>query len=768
MISANFDWQYKSSEISSEAKEFAKELSINDSIVEMLIQRGYDSIGKIRDFLNPSLDQLRDPFLLHDMKKACERINQAVENGEKITVYGDYDADGITSTSVMYETLLNIGANVEFFVPNRFTDGYGPNPEVYKRIINEGTTLIVTVDNGISGNDAIDLANSMNCDVIITDHHQLPEKLPNAYAIVHARYPGDEYPFGEFSGVGIAFKVATALLGELPEEYFDLAAIGTVTDIVSLTDENRVIVKFGLKMIENTERPGLASLSKLSGLKGELNEQSIGFGLGPRLNALGRMGSARSGVELLTTFDDVQAEELARETDEQNKKRKKFVDDISTEAIIQAQTQPDSKVIVVYGQNWHEGVVGIVASKLVEKFQKPSIVMNLDTTTRILKGSGRSIEGFNLFEAINGIRDELVSFGGHEMAVGLSVEESKVDILINHLDQFAATHNLDQIAKPTLKISSVLNCSQVNEALFNQLQLLAPFGTDNEYPIFEFNPQMVSNIKTMGQDNSHLRFQMVDNGSKVNVLAFKNGALADELGANFDDMKIAGHLEKNTWQGRTTIQVMLDDMYSSGVQIIDKRTRVIAKEMFEPTAGYVFFNAKLFDKLNNIINDESAACLYPDLSSIDKFDNIIVVDCPDEPGILEDLLTKISSESITFYLFKNNYIGSKGMPNRAQYAKLFKFVMMNNDIKIHDNIKEISKKLNIDLQNLIFMINVFNELDFVFIDNGIMNYNPDLVKSDLSNSRAYQSREKQIEVEKQLLAISREKFKQAIRICLGK
>ncbi|CAI2680552.1 hypothetical protein AKUA2103_08710 [Apilactobacillus kunkeei] len=767
MISANFDWKHTNTKLSNDATTIGKSLSISPRIVESLIEKGYDSEDKINGFLNPQLSDLRDPFLLHDMEKACKRIFRAIENDEKITVYGDYDADGITSTSVMYETLENLGANVEYFVPNRFTDGYGPNPEVYKRLINDGTKLMVTVDNGVSGKESVDVANKMGCDVIITDHHQMPDELPDAYAIVHARYPGHEYPFGEFSGVGIAFKVATALLGELPEEFLDLAAIGTVADLVSLTDENRVLVKYGLQMIANTERPGLYSLANLAGIKEVVNEQSIGFGLAPRLNALGRMGSASSGVELLTTFDDIKAEELAKDTEDQNKKRRKFVEDISTEAIIQAQTQPESAVLVVYGQNWHEGVVGIVASRLVEQFHKPSIVMNLDTNTRILKGSGRSVEGFNLFDAINGMRNQMVSFGGHEMAVGLSIKEDDVTALTEHLDEYAKEHELSDQVKAPLNIFADLSCSDVNEDLFNQVQLLAPFGTDNEFPVFEFTPQNVTNVQTMGKDNSHLKFQMVDHGSKVNVLAFKNGVLADELLDNSDAMKVAGHLEKNTWKGRTTIQIMLDDMYSSGVEIVDKRTQVVAKEMFEPDAAYLFFNEKLYNKLRPFVGSDSTVGLYPDLSSFDKFDNIIIVDCPSDISHLQYALSEISFNSVTFYLFKNHYIFKKGMPNRAQYAKLFKFIKTHNNIQIHDKVDEISRYLGIDRDIFIFMVDVFNELNFVYINDGIMNYNPDLVNSDLSNSRAYQNREKQIEAEKQLLTISKEKFKQAIRICLG-
>ncbi|WP_105956227.1 single-stranded-DNA-specific exonuclease RecJ [Apilactobacillus quenuiae] len=765
MIPAKFDWQLNKNIVNDEQKDIAKELGISTLIISILFSRGYKNIDDIKSFLTPQINNLRDPYMMHDMQKACDRIKRAIEDNEKITVYGDYDADGITSTSVMYETLVNLGANVTYFIPNRFKDGYGPNPQKYKEIISDGTSLIVTVDNGISGNDSVSLANKMNCDVIITDHHKIPDVIPEAYAIVHARYPGDEYPFGDFSGVGIAFKVATALLEEIPEEYFDLAAIGTVADLVSLTDENRILVKYGLQELSDTQRPGLMHLEKLAGLKADnINEQSISFGLAPRLNALGRISDATTGVELLTTFDDDLADELSHNTENENKKRRKLVDDIFLQASEMAAKNIDKHTIVVYGDNWHEGVVGIVASRLVEKYNKPTIVISHNPETGIYKGSGRSVEGFDLFEAINGIRDNMASFGGHSMAIGLSIESDNLSALINHFENYAVNNGIEKLQKTKLPIAKKIQVNDVTQKLFDNLQLLSPFGTDNEYPIFEFEPQIITNVKTMGKSNEHLKFQMVDNNSKINVLAFKNGKLASHLDSLFDCVHVAGHLEKNTWKGRTTIQVMNDDIYSDNVEITDLRTNQLKKSMFQYSNSlYVFFHEKVYNKILPFIGNNSEACLYNNLSLEDNFDNIIFVDCPDSFENFILALNAISkNNNLIFYLY-NNILGE--MPTRSQYADLFRFVEGHKNIKIYDDIDLLSNYLKINKSNLTFMINVFKELNFISIENGIMNGNRNPESSDITLTKSYILRKHQLTVKKKLLDVDTTTLNKVIRSC---
>ena len=394
-MDAKFQWQLADSIDQATQDQLAKELKLSPITAKILVNRGYQTAEAIDQFLHPQIKNCYDPFLMHDMQRAVERIQSAIEQGQKITVYGDYDADGITSTSLMYETLLTVGADVDYYVPNRFTDGYGPNVQAFNRLIDNGTQLIVTVDNGVSGNEAIAAAQQRNVDVVVTDHHELPQELPTAYAIVHPRFPGSKYPFGDLSGVGVAFKVAWALLEEFPTELLDLVAIGEVADLVSVTDENRILITYGIQQLRTGMRPGIHELVKLAGINEQtINETNIGFGIAPRLNALGRMGDANPGVELLTTLDDEAAVDLAKMVDTKNQDRQKLVSDISDEALQQAQTAENQErnVLVLSGHDWHQGVLGIVASRVVEQLGKPTIVMNIDDETGLAKGSGRSID----------------------------------------------------------------------------------------------------------------------------------------------------------------------------------------------------------------------------------------------------------------------------------------------------------------------------------------------------------------------------------------
>ncbi|MDY2638373.1 MAG: single-stranded-DNA-specific exonuclease RecJ, partial [Ligilactobacillus salivarius] len=431
MIDAKKEWQEIELSENEHLDELIEETGFPKIVLQILMERGYDSLEAINNFLDPDARGLYGPNFMHDMELGVDRIQQAIMNGEKIVIYGDYDVDGITSTALMYETLEELGAEVEYYIPDRFKDGYGPNVEVYKRLIDEGVNLIVTVDNGVAGHEAIDYANQHGVDVVITDHHELPETLPDAYAIIHPRHPEGDYPFGELSGVGVAFKVAAALLEELPQDVLDLVALGTVADLVSLTGENRILVKYGLQLLQQTMRPGLQSLYKVAGIEvPTITEETIGFSLAPRLNALGRMENGSLGVELLTTLDEERAEELAKTTNQLNIKRQEEVNKIVEEAVAQLANKSENHLVnVVAGNNWHEGVVGIVASRLVDMTGKPSLVLSIDEKTGIAKGSGRSIEAFQMFDALDSHRDILMKFGGHHMACGLSLDKEKLSDL---------------------------------------------------------------------------------------------------------------------------------------------------------------------------------------------------------------------------------------------------------------------------------------------------------------------------------------------------
>ena len=387
---SSFNWQFRdTTPIDSVFQTEMLNQGYSETFAELLWNRNIRTAEEFSQLMKVNIDDLHDPFLMHDMERAVERIQAAVMEEQAILVYGDYDADGITSTSIMVEALEMIGADVHYVLPNRFIHGYGPNKSLFEEKINEGIQLIITVDNGVAGNEAIDYANSKGVDVIVTDHHELPPVLPDAYCIIHPRHPEGHYPFGELAGAGVAFKLATALLEEVPLEMLDLVTIGTVADLVSMTGENRLFVKLGLQAIKQTQRLGLLELLKVSSVDlQKVDEMSIGFSLGPRLNAIGRLGDPNPAVELMTTFDEEIAHTLAEKLDKINDERKVIVQETTAEAT--ALINPEDKVHLVAAKGWNPGVLGIVAGNILKQTGQPTIVLSIDENG-VAKGSGRSL-----------------------------------------------------------------------------------------------------------------------------------------------------------------------------------------------------------------------------------------------------------------------------------------------------------------------------------------------------------------------------------------
>ncbi|WP_019792938.1 single-stranded-DNA-specific exonuclease RecJ, partial [Streptococcus sobrinus] len=411
MISSKFDWKQVDQAPSEPFLELAKKEDLDNLAAGILYERGIDDQAKLHDFLSADLSQLHDPYLLHDMDKAVERIRSAIEAGQQILIYGDYDADGMTSSSIMQEALEMLGAEYQVYLPNRFTDGYGPNLSVYKYFIEQQeTSLIVTVDNGVAGHEAIAYAQEQGIDVVVTDHHSLPDNLPDAYAIVHPEHPEGDYPFKYLAGCGVAFKLASALLEGIPNELLDLVAIGTIADMVSLTGENRILVKYGLQMLAQTERIGLQELMQVADIDpSDLNEETVGFKIAPMLNALGRLDDPNPAVELLTGFDDQEAGEIAHMIQEKNEERKQIVQDIYDQAL--TMIDPGKPAQVLAKEGWHPGVLGIVAGRILESLSQPVILLNIEDGRA--KGSARSVEAVNIFAALNPHRDIFDAFGGH-------------------------------------------------------------------------------------------------------------------------------------------------------------------------------------------------------------------------------------------------------------------------------------------------------------------------------------------------------------------
>lgn len=759
MLAAKKKWVPRVTTAVSEADiaELAKAVDVSPLVAKLLIERGLTSTDAAQQFLNADQQPLLDPLTMHDMEKAVDRIQEAIIAGDQITVYGDYDADGLTSTSIMYETLDQVGANVNYYIPDRFKDGYGPNQAAFNRLIDAGTKLFVTVDNGVAGNAVINAVQERGIDVVVTDHHELPAELPNAYAIVHPRHPEGHYQFGELSGAGVAFKVATALLEEVPEELMDLAAIGTVADLVSLTGENRTLVTLGLKVLRQTTRPGLAALIKAASLEpDQLDETSIGFGIAPRLNALGRLQSAQSGVELLTTLDDDRATELATQVNSLNERRQGLVKTIAASALEQAQSTENAtrQTLVITGKGWHEGVLGIVASHVVEATGKPTLVLNEDENGR-LKGSGRSVEAYNLFAAIDPVREDLVAFGGHHMAVGLSVMHDQLPILKAALEDAATAQNLAGQGQATLAIDGELAVKDATLATLDDLKRLAPFGTDNPAPLFELKPTAIPQARAIGSDHQHLKLQLSDGKINVDAIGFSFGAALAPIQASPSDVAVVGELSANTWNGQTKPQVMIRDVAVTGTQVIDARTQHLSARNFQAPGVYLFFHQKLMDKLQGYLNPQSQALFVgdagTDLSGIQADQAVFVVDCPDTLVDFTTVLAALPLNQLTLYLYRQESVYLAGMPSREQFGKLFQFTVNHHDVDIHHQLTAVAKHLHIERNLLIFMIQVFFEVGFVKISDGVMNGVSNPTKADLHHAPSYQLREQQIVAEETLL-----------------
>lgn len=775
MIDSKYKWQLDQPADSSVVDKLAKDANIDPFMAKTLIQRGITSADAVEDFLNPSVSAFHDPFLMHDMHKGIERIQQAVENGEHITVYGDYDADGITSTTVMYETLSDLGADVDYYIPNRFTEGYGPNVEAFQKIIQKGTSLIVTVDNGVAGNQAIVAANELHCDVVVTDHHSLPEKLPDAYAIIHPRVKnenGDAYPFGDLCGAGVAFKVAQALMDEVPSDLIDITAIGTVADVVSLRDENRAIVKFGVQAISNSQRPGLLALIKEAGIDlGRFSEEDIGFGIAPRLNSLGRIKDATVGVELLSTFDEDRAGELAKFANQQNDLRKSLVDQFFTEAVQSVEDSGDISqrhTLVVVGHNWHQGVLGIVASRLVDKYQRPTIVMTDTDGSEEVKGSGRSVDNFDLFKAIDPIRDQTIGFGGHHSAVGLTIKKDKVPVLKDQLEKAAEEQQLDLSVKPKLAIAGVIPVSQVTAVLCDKIKTLAPFGQDNPKPIFQVQFDQLANVKAMGKTSDHLKFSLVQGNNRLTAITFGRGSAAVELQNSQAAVQVVGEIGENTWNNRTTLQLMVDDLKQTLPPVIDERTHELHRKMFATVGTYVFFHEKVLKQLQGYVGGQSQVVMYDQVTEASANGNrLYIVDCPDVLDDLVQLLAKVQPQTTVLYLYKKQLISKIGMPDRNSYAKLFRFVKEHSNVNIAMQLKQISEHLHISARTIIFMVQVFLELDFITIQDRVINLNPNYTARDLKTAPSYHLRVEQLAAEKKLLVSNTHELVSFVKDCLG-
>lgn len=545
------------------AAAFAQTYGVPFFLAMLMNIRGLDDAAHLREFLGEG-EPLSDPFLLKDMDKAAARITRAVDNMEKIAVYGDYDADGVTSTAMLYSYLETRGADVIFYIPQREGEGYGMNMGAVEYLKEQGVSLIVTVDNGISSVQEVARANELGIDVVITDHHRPQEILPDAVAVVDAYRPDDTSPYKHFSGVGVAFKLLMALedgagdVEDLLEAYSDLAAIGTIGDIVPLTGENRTLIRAGLERLSQSDRPGVQALLENAGIAGKaLTSTNVAFTLVPRINATGRMGAPERAVRLLISGYEEEAEVLSEEICADNEERRRVEAEIAEAAFvdIEAKGYMKDRVVVVDGENWHHGVIGIVASRVTERCGKPCMIISRGETEA--KGSGRSIEGFSLFEAICACGDLLIKFGGHPMAAGITLKPENIEAFRKRINQYAAEH-FPQMPTQTVTLDCKLNPAALSVSMAQSLTQLEPFGNGNPQPVFGLFNMELSNVTPVG-GGGHLRLTLEKNGAVITAMRFntKPEELSYHIG---DKIDLAVQLEAREFRGQPSLTVIVRDM----------------------------------------------------------------------------------------------------------------------------------------------------------------------------------------------------------------
>ena len=545
------------------AAAFAQTYGVPFFLAMLMNIRGLDDAAHLREFLGEG-EPLSDPFLLKDMDKAAARITRAVDNMEKIAVYGDYDADGVTSTAMLYSYLETRGADVIFYIPQREGEGYGMNMGAVEYLKEQGVSLIVTVDNGISSVQEVARANELGIDVVVTDHHRPQEILPDAVAVVDAYRPDDTSPYKHFSGVGIAFKLLMALedgagdVEDLLEAYSDLAAIGTIGDIVPLTGENRTLIRAGLERLSQSDRPGVQALLENAGIAGKaLTSTNVAFTLVPRINATGRMGAPERAVRLLISGYEEEAEVLSEEICADNEERRRVEAEIAEAAFadIEAKGYMKDRVVVVDGENWHHGVIGIVASRVTERCGKPCMIISRGETEA--KGSGRSIEGFSLFEAICACGDLLIKFGGHPMAAGITLKSENIEAFRKRINQYAAEH-FPQMPTQTVTLDCKLNPAALSVSMAQSLTQLEPFGNGNPQPVFGLFNMELSNVTPVG-GGGHLRLTLEKNGAVITAMRFntKPEELPYHIG---DKIDLAVQLEAREFRGQPSLTVIVRDM----------------------------------------------------------------------------------------------------------------------------------------------------------------------------------------------------------------
>ncbi len=623
MVPESYRWEFIQRD-SGIVQELAEETGYPMVFAKLLAARGVRNRAEAQRFLQPSVEDMYDPFLMKDMEKAVDRILKAVKRKEKITIYGDYDVDGITATSILYLYLNRIGAKVDYYLPDRMTEGYGLNMEAIKRLWAAGTNLIVTVDTGITAIKECAYVGELGMEIVITDHHECLEELPQAVAVIDAKQPNETYPFRYLAGCGVAYKVVQGLSQTLLQEklknvtddknaenaententengeslcsckkeavfndvsdyadiseYLELASVGTVADIVPLYDENRIIVSAGFKLMHHPKNLGLRKLLESTGydfVNRRISSGFVGFSLAPRLNAGGRMGSAIRGVELFTTLDERRAADIANELHQENEHRKDTEQLILQQVTERIQASPsiqESLVMVVAGESWHHGVIGIVSSRIKDMYYRPNILLSVENG--IATGSARSIEGFNLFEALCPCSDMMIKFRRHAAAAGMTLKAENIAELTRRLNCYAKEHMDSQMLTPVWHCELQLKPSDIDVELIEMIEQMEPFGQEMPEPIVQIEG-LLSEVRAVGADGDTMRMRLADEKASITAIGFRKGILKQYYVGGMK-VQMVGNLNINTYMGRCYPQLLLKDIHSEQSEALEKLSRMFA------------------------------------------------------------------------------------------------------------------------------------------------------------------------------------------------
>lgn len=765
------------------ADRLAAELKLHPVVAGMMVSRGLTDVEEAARFFQTGKDRFHDPFLLDGMADAVARVRLALERGEKIRVYGDYDADGVSSTSLMTHLFRRLGADFDTYIPHRVHEGYGLNNSAIDLAKQSGVSLIVTVDTGISAKEQVAYAAGLGIDVVVTDHHEPPEELPEAAAVVNPKKPGCPYPFKGLAGVGVAFKLAHALLGEVPEAWLELAAIGTVADLMPLVGENRLIVKLGIERMQASEYVGVRALLDVAGLTGkDVTATHLAFALAPRINASGRLDHAEDAVRLLTTENREEADRIAESLDSLNKERQRLVEETVKEALaLVAEQDPQSrdKVIVVAAEGWNAGVIGIVAAKLLERFYRPVVVLAIEAATGSAKGSARSIPGYDIYRALTHCAELLDHYGGHQAAAGMTVHRDQIGDLRMRLNKLADEWLTEDDMIPISEADAEIAVEDVTVDCIRQIESLAPFGMGNPSPRFVLTGLTVQDRRALGREGQHLKLTLAGSQGEANIaveaIGFGIGGLLETI-ASSARVDVLGELNINEWNGVRKPQIVIQDIRVPHVQVYDWRgTRQPVGKFAEVAAVHRERVSGKPGSAAMIVREEGyAGRIDPDAidcglwamgersliplnreareTDFAEASDLLIVSLPDRLEHLERALAGSRAERV-YAAFADWNRDFATMPPRESFKAVYQAVVRQGSWESGDwtFLDPVRRKIGLSESLARFVVDVFEELEFIRKQADVYSVAASPRKRDLAESRLYRARLARADVEQLLI-----------------